>query len=1854
MESNINYRKISALALVFFVLSSSMFLMVGITSAENGANVPDIPDVVDGNTQIPEVNDRPTRDHGADLDIEEIENVEIEMPAIPGPSDTADMDDEEITYVAEVIDTPEKYVPDRSSAPIEPVTMSDPPIEVKGTEKAGVIGTETWDLAGSPYNITADVTITGTVTIDPGVVVQFNGSFYIYVDGYLDAVGTVANQITFTSNMAVPAPGDWGSIRINPTGNAHISYCDIFYATNAIALRNVGSSVIIDYCAIIDCSGYGIVYSGTGDFGGMNVHDNLFGNSNYAIYLDITPSSVVTATVGDITIVDNLVGGTNGFRLSVYFDVVTGDSVTVGQTTITGNSITPTGNWGIYMDLWGINDMGAGTVNWGDMTITGNVIDVGGEDGIFFWGEFDTLASTTVNLGQIDVSNNGIDAPSQGIRWAWWQIETLTGTASVTAGETNINDNTIDVGDEGILFIMEHIGYDMYDTASVDIGNITIDPNVILVPTNEEGIYFWDNDVGYCGSEMYDDSTFTLGGIHVLDNDLTGGNGITLNTDNLGRNNWGNSYASFGGFYVNSNTIDTDGANMDCISMPDFANFAYDLHEYAQVDFGMFQFNSNVGVSDDDNGLDITGFQNHGRYLYDNAQANFAGYEFCHNDIDAGDDGIYIYTFEHHGRDLYGYSQVTQGDMSWSDNTIVAGVRGIYGNQWTDDHGYEMHDNSRYTRGDFCCQGNIIDANGGNGIDINYITDQGQYLYDNAIATFGGHYFTSNTIDATGAGMDIDYVEEWGRELYDNSQAIFGVTQFSYNIIDCNGNGWDMDEWEYHGYVVYNAASATFGNFEFNGNTISSNGDYGMHLDDLDHWGYDVNGDSVVTFGDFQCNGNDITVNNINGIHAVTFGYHGQNLHDNAQVTFGNTEFNDNILDVDEDGISLDDVEYWGNDLNEDSTATFGNFQVNGNEITTNGGANGRGLELLDFNDFGSDLHTNSHASFGNFEFNSNIIWADDYGIYWDDAEDWGQSLDGTCTATFGHFQMNNNDIWADDEDGFQLSDFEDHGRDLYDNSQVTFGNFQMNNNLIDADNEGIEFDDIMYWGYEVNGNSQVTFGDIQFMTNTIWADNDDGFDFNDWYSLGHYVYDTSTVTFGDICFDHNYIDSYDYGFYLSDLYNWAYDVYDYGIVTFGDYSMSWNEIYTSDDEGIYIDDFEYHGEGLYDDAQVVFGDHLFNSNYMDVEGGGIYFEDIEDFGYTMEDRATFTMGVFLLNHNEIYSNAEGIYFDPYYFGYDMYDNTVATYGDFDLNGNYIECVDTGIEFEPEYFGYELYNNVQVFHGANHIMNNNVDSDDDYGIYAWWWYEFGCYMYDNSYCQVGSVYVNNNEAYGGGESAIWTGPWTTGYELYDNARVDLGSYYVNYNDVESDYIGIEFDYYEVGYYVYNWAQVTMGNVQIMGNTIDADEDGIYFEFEENGYETHADSQITCGWTEINNNDIWAGTGGGYAGIYFYMYEVSYDMWGASQLTVGDINIYDNTIYDSNYGLYLYSEENGGNWDISSGMIPGVYVYDCTFEAEDWGLYIESYNSPEGKDTGATQTWGPWRVSGCDFEVMDGNGIFMEGAATQPVFTVRSCTFWNNNDVKAEPTDDEVDGGDVNITPLAPPVDETKWWGTVGLEATDGANIFLDHVTLDNFNFGIYATGGAYVEMDRGRLKDVGTTDVELDNDAYVYMKGVNFDKTNRVFNDIAGSRLQVAWYITVNVLDEYGYGAAGAQVNIKGPQSTHQFIVDTQGKHTLLMDDFIADSTGIIRDFNSYTFTATKAEATGETRDDADQNKNVIIRLGEGLAEEEEQQQPSIPGGKATNTLGEVWWIFVLILVPFIFAFYIMGPLQKRRKSKSK
>jgi hypothetical protein len=216
------------------------------------------------------------------------------------------------------------------------------------TTVGGTISTDTtWTVADSPYIVTSNITVKGTdgadgittLTIEPGVVVKLNSSRYIIIGassgdpGALSAVGTAADPITFTSNQASPAPGDWYYIQFyNTTDDTTtvMEHCVVEYGGySGGSLYAYQASPTFRNVTVKDSKTYGLnLYSSE-----STIENCTFsGNQNYDLYYTGTVGGSVTGSTinsgisllatGAVNFSGNTINQNNALPIKAYADNV--------------------------------------------------------------------------------------------------------------------------------------------------------------------------------------------------------------------------------------------------------------------------------------------------------------------------------------------------------------------------------------------------------------------------------------------------------------------------------------------------------------------------------------------------------------------------------------------------------------------------------------------------------------------------------------------------------------------------------------------------------------------------------------------------------------------------------------------------------------------------------------------------------------------------------------------------------------------------------------------------------------------------------------------------------------------------------------------------------------------------------------------------------------------------------------------------------------------------------------------------------------------------------------------------------------------------------------------------------------------------------------------------------------------------------------------------------------------------------------------------------------------------------------------------------------------------------------------
>ncbi len=113
----------------------------------------------------------------------------------------------------------------------------------EGTTLSGSLATRTLTLAGSPYQVTGDLTVPAgnRLTIEPGVRLVFMGRFKLAVHGRITAQGTPASPIVFTASN--PSTG-WKGLRLAKTSDAGsdiIEHCIFEYGNKEGGVDGMGA-----------------------------------------------------------------------------------------------------------------------------------------------------------------------------------------------------------------------------------------------------------------------------------------------------------------------------------------------------------------------------------------------------------------------------------------------------------------------------------------------------------------------------------------------------------------------------------------------------------------------------------------------------------------------------------------------------------------------------------------------------------------------------------------------------------------------------------------------------------------------------------------------------------------------------------------------------------------------------------------------------------------------------------------------------------------------------------------------------------------------------------------------------------------------------------------------------------------------------------------------------------------------------------------------------------------------------------------------------------------------------------------------------------------------------------------------------------------------------------------------------------------------------------------------------------------------------------------------------------------------------------------------------------------------------
>jgi len=183
---------------------------------------------------------------------------------------------------------------------------------------SNILTDTSWTSAASPYIVNGDIRVRfeSTLTIEAGVEIRFEGGASLATDAgaSIDAAGTKALPVVFTSASRAPASGDWDGVMVYASVSSSFERCVFEYAGTCLEL-NV-SDPTIDHCTfrssgtgvrclrssprIIGCELNGVEAAALYCWGresAPEVSDSNFFGNGWNVYLSsyTAPLAVITA-----------------------------------------------------------------------------------------------------------------------------------------------------------------------------------------------------------------------------------------------------------------------------------------------------------------------------------------------------------------------------------------------------------------------------------------------------------------------------------------------------------------------------------------------------------------------------------------------------------------------------------------------------------------------------------------------------------------------------------------------------------------------------------------------------------------------------------------------------------------------------------------------------------------------------------------------------------------------------------------------------------------------------------------------------------------------------------------------------------------------------------------------------------------------------------------------------------------------------------------------------------------------------------------------------------------------------------------------------------------------------------------------------------------------------------------------------------------------------------------------------------------------------------------------------------------------------------------------------------------------
>jgi len=368
----------------------------------------------------------------------------------------------------------------------------------------------TWTIANSPYYTLGNVLVNEgiTLTIEPGVTIEFDTGHKLIIDGTLIAQGTAEDTIRFTP-METMEPGSWGGILFeypsigaiydddyNYLSGSILQYCVVEFAGPGV--KGDSASPFIDYCLISHNDGKGIDIS---DVDVVVIQNSIIDNNGYQ-------AGIFIEGVQFIKLTGNTVKNNNYRGICIF-----GENVDIDGNNVSGNLE------GIYVE--------SNTVTIRNNILTDNIFEVWASCNFQLLGGGIYVNSTNANIINNTLIGNKVRAM---VTSSWYNGDGYGGGIYVESNITTINNNTFTENIADGSGWGKGYGGGVY----VEGGSLTITQNTL---NNNEadhkggGVYVVSDDAIIDNNILSENKS---GGIYVSVNVSTIKNNTVNNNDGIG------------------------------------------------------------------------------------------------------------------------------------------------------------------------------------------------------------------------------------------------------------------------------------------------------------------------------------------------------------------------------------------------------------------------------------------------------------------------------------------------------------------------------------------------------------------------------------------------------------------------------------------------------------------------------------------------------------------------------------------------------------------------------------------------------------------------------------------------------------------------------------------------------------------------------------------------------------------------------------------------------------------------------------------------------------------------------------------------------------------------------------------------------------------------------------------------------------------------------------------------------------------------------------------------------------------------------------------------------------------------